>query len=91
MSNDSAASPAFPPVPPAPFPESSSLELHEHLKTLGLNPGASWEEVCQAHARLVADLTPGPGADHRNVELANRLLDEVNQAFDSLRVLSSVA
>ena len=61
-----------------------------HLQVLGLSPGASSDEIHRAHARLVADLTPGPGASHRNVALANALLDEVNSAFDSLR-LSSVA
>ena len=58
------------------------------LRTLGLAPGASWEEITAAHARLVSDLTPGPDASHRNVELARRLLREVNQAFDALRIRS---
>ena len=59
-----------------------------HLRALGLSPGASWEEVSRAHASLVADLTPGPGASHRNVALAMALLDEVNSAYASLRLLS---
>lgn len=62
----------------------------EHLRILGLAPGASWDEICRAHERLVADLTPGPEASHRNVALARNLLNEVNSAFASLR-LSSVA
>ena len=65
-------------------------EDSHHLRVLGLSPGASSEEIRRAHARLVADLTPGPEASHRNVALAKSLLDEVNRAFTSLR-LSSVA
>ncbi len=60
----------------------------DHLQTLGLRPGASWDEIAEAHARLVADLTPGTGASHRNVALAQQLLAEVNQALASLRVQS---
>ncbi len=66
-------------------------EASEHFRALGLRTGASWDEICDAHRRLVSDLTPGPEASHRNVALANRLLDEVNQAFASLRARSSVA
>ena len=65
-----------------------SDEAEPHLRALGLSPGASWEEVSRAHASLVADLTPGPGASHRNVALAKALLDEVNSAYASLRLLS---
>lgn len=65
-------------------------EAARHLRVLGLSPGATSDEIRRAHARLVADLTPGPEASHRNVALAQSLLDEVNTAFDSLR-LSSVA
>ena len=61
------------------------------LRVLGLPHDASWDEICEAHARLVADLTPGPDASHGKVALAERLLDEVNLAFDSLRARSSVA
>lgn len=61
------------------------------LRVLGLPAEASWEEIREAHAKLVADLTPGPEASHGNVALARRLLDEVNLAFDSLRARSSVA
>lgn len=61
------------------------------LRVLGLSPDASWEQILEAHARLVSDLTPGDGADHGNVALAERLLDEVNRAFDALRARSSVA
>ncbi len=63
-------------------------EAAPHLRALGLSPGASWEEVSRAHASLVADLTPGPGASHRNVAMAMALLDEVNSAYASLRLLS---
>jgi hypothetical protein len=56
------------------------------LRVLGLRPDARWSDIAEAHARLVADLTPGPGATHRNVALAEALLREVNQAFDALRV-----
>lgn len=61
------------------------------LRVLGLPPDANWEQILEAHARLVSDLTPGDGADHGNVALAERLLDEVNRAFDALRARSSVA
>lgn len=61
------------------------------LRVLGLRTKASWEEIRDAHARLVADLTPGPDASHGNVALARELLNEVNLAFDSLRSRSSVA
>lgn len=56
------------------------------LRVLGVPPDASWDDITRAHARLVADLTPGPGASHRNVALATRLLQEVEQAFSSLQV-----
>jgi hypothetical protein len=61
------------------------------LRVLGLSAEASWEQILAAPARLVSDLTPGDGADHGNVALAERLLDEVNRAFDALRARSSVA
>ncbi len=63
----------------------------EHFRALGLPANATWDEVCEAHSRLVSDLTPGPDANHGNVALARRLLDEVNHAFASLRARSSVA
>ncbi len=56
------------------------------LAALGLDSGASWEEIERAHRRLVSDLTPGPNASHRNVELALSMLREVNDAFKSLSV-----
>ncbi|MGH1489686.1 MAG: hypothetical protein ACRBK7_09880 [Acidimicrobiales bacterium] len=59
-----------------------------HLQMLGLSPGATWDEITEAHARLVSDLTPGPNASHRNVSLAEQFLSEVNQAFASLRMQS---
>lgn len=58
------------------------------LQVLGLLPGATSEEIAVAHARLVSDLTPGAGATHRNVALAEQFLREVNQAFDALRMQS---
>ncbi len=61
------------------------------LRALGLPATASWDEVCAAHARLVADLTPGPDASHGNVALAMRLLDEVNGALAAIQARTSVA
>ncbi len=66
-------------------------EAAAQLQVLGLAPGASADEIVAAHARLVSDLTPGPDASHRNVALAEQFLREVNQAFDSLRRMQSVA
>lgn len=63
----------------------------KHLRVLGLAPGSTWDDVRRAHAALVSDLTPGPEACHTKVGLANRLLDEVNQAYTSLRARTSVA
>lgn len=53
--------------------------------TLGVTDDASWETICAAHARLVADLTPGPRASHQRVHLALAMLDEVNEAFAALQ------
>lgn len=61
-------------------------DVVRHLRALGLPPTASWEEATAAHRRLVSDLTPGTDASHRNVQLANEYLQEVNQAYASLRV-----
>lgn len=69
----------------------SDREFSADLRILGLRGHATWDEIQDAHARLVADLTPGPGASHRNVALATQLLDEVNAAFRALRARSSVA
>ncbi len=52
---------------------------------LGVSDEASWEEISNAHSRLVADMTPGPKADHQRVTLALAMLDEVNLAFASLQ------
>jgi hypothetical protein len=60
-----------------------------HLQALGLPASATWEQATEAHRRLVADLTPGPDASHSNVELAYRYLNEVNQAYASLRTLAA--
>lgn len=56
------------------------------LSILGLKDGASWEHIHAAHQSLVADLTPGSGASHSKVELAQSLLAEVNEAYDTLRL-----
>lgn len=64
-------------------------EIVRHLDILGLSLGASWDQIRQAHSRLVSDLTPGPNANHRNVELAKQLLGEVNRAYDALLARSS--
>lgn len=61
-------------------------ELARNLAVLGLGPDASWSEIAEAHRRLVSDLTPGPDATHRNVARAQALLQEVNAAYDSLRL-----
>lgn len=63
-----------------------SPSTRHHLATLGLDGRATWEDIKRAHRRLVSDLTPGPAAEHRNVELALAMLHEVNQAFKSLSV-----
>jgi len=63
-----------------------SPSLRHHLATLGLNGGASWEDIKRAHRSLVSDLTPVPEAEHRNVKLALAMLHEVNEAFKSLSV-----
>ena len=68
---------------------SSTDDTAMHLQTLGLPPGATWEQATAAHRSLVADLTPGPDASHSNVELAQRYLLEVNQAYASLRTLAA--
>ncbi len=58
---------------------------------LGVSDDASWEQICEAHARLVADMTPGPKADHQRVTLALAMLDEANLAFASLQRQAAVA
>ena len=57
---------------------------NQQLAALGLNGEASWRDIERAHRSLVSDLTPGPDAKHRNVELAMAMLHEVNEAFHSL-------
>jgi len=56
------------------------------LGVLGLGNDASWEKIEAAHSSLVSDLTPGVGANHSRVQLANEMLAEVNEAFDALRL-----
>jgi hypothetical protein len=90
MASDAAASTSTAADGRAGSPGAQPEEASHHLQVLGLGNGATWDDICAAHARLVADLTPGPDASHRNVALARDLLDEVNTAFSSLR-LSSVA
>lgn len=90
MTSDPAASPQPDVTDRAGESRAASRDVVQDLRVLGLAPGATWEDICQAHARLVADLTPGPDASHRNVALAEKLLDEVNAAFAALR-FSSVA
>ena len=63
-----------------------SPSTRHQLAALGLRIGASWGEIERAHRRLVSDLTPGPGASHRNVELALTMLREVDEAFRLLSV-----
>ncbi len=63
-----------------------SPTIRRHLAALGLGSGASWDEVERAHRSLVSDLTPGPDANHRNVDLALSMLGEVNEAFRSLSI-----
>lgn len=67
---------------------SAESEATKHLRALGLPPEASWEQVTDAHRRLVSDLTPGPGASHQKVQLAEEFLKEVNRAYASLRTLA---
>jgi hypothetical protein len=80
---DKAAEPVV-----TPFTVADDEATAVHLQMLGLGPGATWDEITEAHARLVSDLTPGPNASHRNVSLAEQFLSEVNQAFASLRMQS---
>ena len=68
--------------------EPRSDDVAVSLRALGLPPTANWDEIATAHRRLVSDLTPGPDASHRNVELAERFLREVNEAYASLQILS---
>ena len=68
--------------------EPRSHDVAVSLRALGLPPTATWAEIATAHRRLVSDLTPGPDASHRNVELAERFLREVNEAYASLQILS---
>lgn len=67
-------------------PSYESASTRNHLAALGLGGGASWEEIERAYRNLVSDLTPGPDATHRNVELALTMLHEVNEAFRLLSV-----
>ncbi|MEM7323911.1 MAG: hypothetical protein AAF531_12560 [Actinomycetota bacterium] len=63
-------------------------DVADNLRILGLSNGASWDDICAAHQRLVADLTPSAGATHQNVALAEAFLREVNDAFSSLQIRS---
>ena len=63
-------------------------DVSENLRVLGLSNDATWDDICTAHARLVADLTPGADATHQNVALAEAFLREVNEAFSSLQIRS---
>jgi curved DNA-binding protein CbpA len=63
-------------------------DVTQHLRVLGLTNDASWDDICDAHQRLVADLTPSVGAAHQNVALAESFLREVNEAFSSLQIRS---
>lgn len=63
-----------------------SPSTKQHLAALGLSKTASWEDIERAYRSLVSDLTPGPEAGHRNVELALSMLHEVNAAFSFLSV-----
>lgn len=63
-------------------------DVAQNLRVLGLSYDASWDDICDAHQRLVADLTPGAGAAHQNVALAESFLQEVNDAFSSLQIRS---
>lgn len=63
-------------------------DVANNLRVLGLSNDASWEDICSAHERLVADLTPSVGANHQNVALAEAFLREVNEAFSSLQIRS---
>lgn len=78
---DAAVSPSVRETPPqARFESESSCR-----SILGVPENASWDDICAAHARLVSDMTPGPGADHSRVQLALSMLDEVDQAFATLQ------
>lgn len=63
-------------------------DVTHNLRVLGLSHDASWDDICAAHRRLVADLTPSAGANHQNVALAEAFLREVNDAFSSLQIRS---
>jgi DnaJ-domain-containing protein 1 len=62
-----------------------SLDGAQALQVLGLDTGASQTQIEESYRQLVSDLTPGPDASHRNVQLALHLLDEVNAAYVALR------
>lgn len=59
----------------------------DYFAVLGLDESATWHDVKRAYRGLVSDLTPGPNASHANVAVAQQMLDEVNEAFASLRGL----
>lgn len=88
-SNPSAAAATREPDDNEPAPKArGDARTTANLEVLGLPPGARWDEITDAHARLVSDLTPGLDASHRNVALAEQFLHEVNEAFASLRLQS---
>lgn len=66
--------------------DQESEQMPKWLSVLGLSEGATWQEIDAAHRSLVSDLTPGAGANHSKVDLANRFLAEVNEAYDALRL-----
>ena len=76
----------FEPTSELPAIPSADSDLGRWLSVLGLQIGASWNDIDAAYQSLSSDLTPSPGANHSKVALANQLLTEVNEAYNSLRV-----
>jgi DnaJ-domain-containing protein 1 len=82
---------AAPPVPPAggPPPPSQAEVIRELVKkslaTLGLKPGATWDEIARAHRKLAADHHPDRAKSARQRKTWNDKTVAVNAAMAELR------
>ena len=65
------------------------MAFQDPYRTLGLNPGASLDEIKKAYREMAKKYHPDHFSDPHAKELAEEKMAEINQAYDSLTQANS--
>jgi hypothetical protein len=72
-------------APPEPGRCPTAQQIRAARRTLGVRPGASWDEVRMAHRRKAAENHPDRASTEGERKRLERKAKRINEAFDTLR------